>query len=342
MARLLMRALEEAGHHVELVSDFRSFTKVAEEAINIERAAAVEREAVEKRWRSEGAPDLFFCYHPYYKSPDLIGPRLCRDFHIPYVTAEASYASKRNDQGWMRSQSFVAEGLRLAAVNIAFTERDRLGLTKVVSDDKIRHLPPFIDVSAFRAAMPQPTPGRLITVAMMRDGDKHESYGFLAEALAEIEGTDWSLVIVGDGPRRADVEKLFSWLHNDRIEWLGEKRADEVANELLCSSIYVWPGCAEAYGLAYLEAQAAGLPVVAFRTAGVPAVVDDQRTGYLVPDRDPLALANAISELLKNESRRHQMALEARRFVLCERSLDKAGTALDQVVRKVVEDHHGQ
>ena len=44
---------------------------------------------------------------------------------------------------------------------------------------------------------------------------------------------------------------------------------------------YVWPGTGEAYGIAYMEAQAAGLPVVAQKTAGVPEVVKDGVTGYV-------------------------------------------------------------
>ena len=54
---------------------------------------------------------------------------------------------------------------------------------------------------------------------------------------------------------------------------------------------YVWPGTGEAYGIAYMEAQAAGLPVVAQKTAGVPEVVKDGVTGTLTAAGDASAFA---------------------------------------------------
>ena len=85
---------------------------------------------------------------------------------------------------------------------------------------------------------------------------------------------------------RGEVEALFAGLPAGRVRWLGQVDAAGVAGLLARGAVYVWPGCGEAYGLAYLEAQAAGLPVVAFRTAGVPEVVADGETGVLVADGD--------------------------------------------------------
>lgn len=77
-----------------------------------------------------GAPDLWFCYHPYYKAPDLLGPELTSRFNISYVTAEASYSPKRNAMGWQAVQDGLLSSLNEAAVNICFTERDREGLVQ--------------------------------------------------------------------------------------------------------------------------------------------------------------------------------------------------------------------
>ena len=85
---------------------------------------------------------------------------------------------------------------------------------------------------------------------------------------------------------------------------------------LYSAGIYVWPGYGEAYGLAYLEAQAAGLPVVAQDIAGVPEVVRDGQTGFLTPPGDVAAFASAIERLLARNDERTIMAAAARRFVL--------------------------
>src|SRR3954466_5497373 len=90
-------------------------------------------------------------------------------------------------------------------------------------------------------------------------------------------------------------------------------------------AVYLWPGFGEAYGLAYLEAQAAGLPVVAQAVAGVPAVVEADVTGLLTPDGDMKAYAQAFAGLLEAGGGRDAIASAARRFVIGERSL--AGAA---------------
>ena len=64
----------------------------------------------------------------------------------------------------------------------------------------------------------------------------------------------------------------------------------------------VWPAVNEAYGIALLEAQAAGLPVAAGRTGGVPDVVRDGRTGALCPVGEPVAFAETVARLLSKSA----------------------------------------
>jgi glycosyltransferase involved in cell wall biosynthesis len=72
---------------------------------------------------------------------------------------------------------------------------------------------------------------------------------------------------------------------------------------LAACDLYAWPAVNEAYGMALLEAQAAGIPVVSCATRGVPDVVVDGRTGALVPPRNPAALAQRLRELLADPAR---------------------------------------
>jgi glycosyltransferase involved in cell wall biosynthesis len=333
MAQLLVRALEMAGHSVDIVSDFRVYAGAPEVAAELAIKAKEEAERLRRKWRDAPKPQLWFCYHPYYKSPDLFGPSIATEFAIPYVTAEASYSRRRDQSGWAAFQQAVGDAIRQAAVNIAFTERDRKGLEEVFPQAGIAPMKPFIDVAPFAAITPAPAPHRLMAVAMMRAGDKMESYRFLAAALRLIEDRPWTLGIIGDGPLRAEVEALFAGFAPGRIDWLGQRGPEEVPGLLSKSDIYVWPGCGEAYGLAYLEAQAAGLPVVAQRTAGVPAVVEADVTGLLTPHGDLGAYAQAVAGLLDERGRRDTIASAARRFVIEERSLVGAAKELDLILR---------
>jgi glycosyltransferase involved in cell wall biosynthesis len=141
--------------------------------------------------------------------------------------------------------------------------------------------------------------------------------------------------VIGDGPARAEVLSAFSAIAPDRIDWLGELEPEAVAAELVSCDLYVWPGTGEAYGLAYLEAQAMGLPVVAQRTDGVPAVVEHGVTGWLTPAGDITAFAAAIERLLRDPALRASMGAEASRFVREKRSLAAAAGRIGAVLAAV-------
>lgn len=337
MARGLIRALQLAGHQVDVVSDLRAYLPDAGDRAGLsalQAAAGAERARIGADWRQRGAPDLWFCYHPYYKSPDLLGPDLCRAFDIPWVSAEASLSARRNQGIWVETQGWVAQAVRLAGVNFAMTARDRAGLATLAPDARITPLAPFIDTQATAGSAADGA--LLVTVAMMRAGDKFDSYRALAGALALLPPDQpWRLAVAGDGPMRDEVRALFP---PDRVDWLGELSADRVRDLFAQGAAYVWPGCGEAYGLAYLEAQAAGLPVVAWSTAGVPEVVADGETGHLAAPGDLAGLARGIAQLLQDGDLRRRMGWAARARVLARNSLDSAAATLDAGLRQVRKD----
>jgi glycosyltransferase involved in cell wall biosynthesis len=337
MARMLAAALRKAGHEVEAASDLRSFsaTPAADAYDAIGRQAEAEIARISALWSGAAAPDLWFCYHPYYKAPDLLGPRLAQAFGLPCVTAEASWSARRNIGAWAGNQALVADAVRQAAVNICFRDKDRAGLEAVAPDARFAMLAPFIDVAPFRRQQARPASRRILAAAMMRPGDKLESYRMLARALERIEHLAWTLAVAGDGPSRDEVRSEFARLDPGRIEWLGEKSADEMPAFYGSGALYAWPGFGEAYGLAYLEAQAAGLPVVAQAVDGVPGVVRDGATGLLTSAGDVQAFADAVARLLDDTALRQSMAEAARRFVAEERSFEVAAERLAGILRPI-------
>ena len=336
MARQIVACLKRAGHAVALASGLRAFIGDCEDVAGyaaLKAKAGAEIARLSALWREEGAPDLWFCYHPYYKAPDLIGPYLCKAFGLPYVTAEASYSARRNRGVWSDMQARVLDAVRGAAVNIGLTARDRAGLAAAAPDAAIAALKPFIDDSLFTGRTPRPEPFHLVTVAMMRAGDKFESFRALAEGLRRIADLPWRLSVVGDGPLCEEVRALFADFAPGRIAWHGRRESGAVADILAGAALYVWPGCGEAYGLAYLEAQAAGLPVVAFATAGVPEVVEDGVTGLLTAPGDHAAYAAAVAALLGDGDERCRMGANARARVLEHHCLPAAAATLDGILR---------
>jgi glycosyltransferase involved in cell wall biosynthesis len=337
MARMLMAALIRGGHAVGIVSELRAFS--ASSALGahdeVRRIAQQEVARIAANWERETPPDLWFCYHPYYKAPDFIGPELTHRFRIPYVTVEASWSSRRAVDGWAESQEVVAHGVRQAAVNICVRLKDREGLKRIAPHGRFQMLDPFIDVEPFRSVSPQLGSRRIVTVAMMRPGDKMDSYRMLARALERIEHLPWTLSVVGEGPARDEVRAEFARLDPSRIEWLGEKAPQDIPALLAQGALYAWPGFGEAYGLAYLEAQAAGLPVVAQDIEGVPAAVRNGITGILTPAGNVAAFADALARLLGDAGLRRSMSEAARGFVMLERSFGIASARLAEILQMI-------
>ena len=183
---------------------------------------------------------------------------------------------------------------------------------------------------------PGPDP-RLLCVAMMRGGPKRSSFEVLADALARLGAERWRLVVAGDGPVRREVEALFaSRLPAGRVTFAGRVEGARLAALYAGSDLFVWPAVGEAMGMAMLEAQGHGLPVVAGRTRGVPELVRDGETGRLVPEGDAEAFADAVRTLLRAPERRRRMGDAARARVAREHGFAAASERIGALVEGLI------
>lgn len=110
------------------------------------------------------------------------------------------------------------------------------------------------------------------------------------------------LVLVGDGPLRAEAQALLAQAGLAERAWLPGAR-DDVAAILRGLDLFVLPSLAEGISNTILEAMASGLPVVATAVGGNPELVADGVTGTLVPSRDPDALAAALADYLEHPAK---------------------------------------
>lgn len=350
MARLLIEALKLRGYHVDVASHFRSYDRDgdARRQKRIKEIGQKLAARLIKRYLARPAserPTAWITYHAYHKSPDWLGPMVCEALHIPYLLIETSFASKQAGGPWDLGHRATERIIGQADMVLAMTEVDRAGLLPLVAPPTtLKLFPPFLDHAPFAAARQQreryretiaarfdldPSLPWLLTVGMMRDDVKRRSYERLAQSLERLKSRSWQILVVGDGPSLPLVEKYLSILGSERVRMAGILQQHELATCYAAADVYAWPAIREAYGLALLEAQASGLPVVAGREGGVADVVRDTETGLLTPPGDVDAFACAIADLLDHPERRRAMGEAALELVGRERSLEGAATRLD-------------
>ena len=356
VARLLLRALAAGGHEVELAARLRSWIKAPDEARQRRLDAVGEglAQRLARRWRARPAaerPAAWLTYHLYYKAPDFIGPRVARALGIPYLVAEASLSEKRREGPWAYGHARAAAALAEARTIITLNPDDGPGLDPTWRQ---RRLAPFLDIHPFAAAAAErarhrahwaergaadPKQPWLVALAMMRPGDKLESYRLLAKALRGLPDLPWQLLVAGDGPARGEVELAFQAFSSGavkRIRFLGEVKPEAVPGLLAAADLCVWPAIGEAYGMALLEAQAAATPVVAGKRPGVAAIVREGRSGILTKPGDAATFAAAIRALLTAPALRRQMSLAAAEDMAKHHSLEAAAERLTQLLDEAV------
>lgn len=151
------------------------------------------------------------------------------------------------------------------------------------------------------------TAGRLVPV---------KGIDLLIEATARLSNTfpRLRLEIAGSGPERSSLEALVRDAGLEgRVAFLGW--CDDLAPILARWDLFCLPSRAEGFGLAALEAMAAGLPVIASDVGGLAELIDHERNGWLVPAGVPGALADAVDEVLRDPVRRHAVGEAGRQRV---------------------------
>jgi glycosyltransferase involved in cell wall biosynthesis len=158
-------------------------------------------------------------------------------------------------------------------------------------------------------------PPQLLTVATLT---KRKGHDVLIKALAQIKHLDWQARWVGSAafdPEWASdlVQLIYSSGLENRIEILGN--IDDLNSEFSSADAFILPSHFEGYGMAFAEALAFGLPVIAAHAGAVPDLVPAD-AGILIPPANEHALAIAITELLTNHPYRQQLQLGAQRAAL--------------------------
>ncbi|OKH36448.1 glycosyl transferase [[Phormidium ambiguum] IAM M-71] len=121
---------------------------------------------------------------------------------------------------------------------------------------------------------------------------------------------DARLALVGDGPNREALEKHFA---GTKTNFVGYLRGKELASAYASADAFIFPSRTETLGLVLLEAMAAGCPVVAARSGGIPDIVTDGENGYLFDPKDEQGAIKATIRLLAHKEERELLRHNARK-----------------------------
>lgn len=178
-----------------------------------------------------------------------------------------------------------------------------------VAADRVRVIPNGVDADRFGQRPIGLAVTTILTVANLRSEKAHE---VLLAAAAQLRRYSYlRYVIAGDGPRATELRALAERLGvAAQVRFLGHR--EDVPALLADADAFVLPSRSEAFPNGAIEAMAAGLPVIASRVGGLLDLIDDGRTGLLVPPDDPGALAAALESLILSPARAAMLGAAAR------------------------------
>ena len=157
----------------------------------------------------------------------------------------------------------------------------------------------------------------------------------LPAIIREVPAVQYLIIGTGDAAYERQLKALAAQLGvADHVHFAGFQ--EDVAPFLAALSLYVHPARMEGFGIAVVEALAAGKAVVATRVGGLPEVVDHGRTGLLVNPDDPEDLSTAILSLLRDEGRRKEMGERAARVARERFDLNASVGAIERLYRQAM------
>ena len=339
----LARALEFVGHRVEMIRPTRTGRGLASRILfNI---------SLRDRFTSDHMPDVVIGF-------DLDGFHWSRrrPRGLPYVVAlkgiaadEARFERSARQRWLLRSIAALerrnAAGADRVLVPSRYSRQCTVNHYRIPAT-RVDVVPEAVDLRPWRALAQQYRGDgaknriRPLTILSVAHQYPRKDTRTLIRAMKiVVEGHPAArLVVIGGGPELPRLRSLAGELALEKhVSFRGPVARDhDVREAYFEADLFCLPSRQEGFGIVFVEAMAAGLPVVATRSGATPEVVQHGRTGLLVPPSDPNALAAALARLLASPDERRMLGAAGTRAA--ERyGLEVVGRALVHRIRPIVE-----
>jgi len=239
-------------------------------------------------------------------------------FHLDYARLAPQFRLGALDLGFTRplideitKNVFNWADYSLAPSKLVQRQMRRLGIGKVGLwrrgvDAAAFH--PGFRADAMRAEMTQGNPDETILLYVGRLS-LEKQIEHIRPVLEQVPNS--RLVVVGDGPARATLERQFA---GQPAAFMGYLRGERLSQAYASADIFVFPSRLETFGLVVIEAMAAGLPVVAARVGGVADIVNEGVNGYTFESGDVAMLLDGVRKIASNRQKRAWMGRQARAY----------------------------
>ncbi len=244
--------------------------------------------------------------------------------------------------------ALIASNLRSADWVCSTSEVMAQQVRYVCPDTKNISVTPFgIDVLKFKQN-PASKNKETITIGTVKNLERKYGVDILIRAFAKVKkvlesisqnvATRLRLLIVGGGSQQKKLNSLVDQLGLQNITtFTGTVSHAQVPHYLNQLDIYVAVSRLESFGVAILEASACSLPVVVSNVGGLPEVVQDGKTGYVVDRENPDATAEALMKIIQNNSLRRQMGDAGRKLVLDKYQWSNNVLVMEDIYYRVLE-----
>jgi colanic acid/amylovoran biosynthesis glycosyltransferase len=188
------------------------------------------------------------------------------------------------------------------------------------SAQKIHRVYNGLDLSIFKSATPGASPVRLLSIGRLIE---KKGFKFLIEScrLLRSSGLPFVCQIVGEGPEHDRLQELIQeYQLSESVRLMGPLPQTDLVEILAQSSIFVFPAVHDSSGdtdnlpTVLIEAMASSLPIVATEVAGIPEIVQHNENGLVVPEKDPVRLADAIRVIAGDEALAERFGRASRRI----------------------------
>ena len=265
----------------------------------------------------------------HYWLSGLVGMPLASEWDVPHVTsfhtmAEMKRRGRPEELEISQRDASESEIARAAASVVVWTDDEKEAVVNYcgVDSDNVSVIPPGVDLSRFHPMSQRQSRDYLgygpeKNILFVGRLEPLKGIDNLFRAVASLENLKFITlsVVGGDGnsQEKTRLEALVKKMRlNQTVHFLGPIPQEELPIHYNAADVCVLPSYYESFGLAALEAAACGKPVVASEVGGLPAIVNDGVTGYLVPPKRMDVIAERLCELLKDDLLRVHMGTAAR------------------------------